>query len=114
MRQFIRRHISVFPFCIFHSKRLPDILFDIILVAFTRNNTHDLPQQGKTQVAVFKLDPRRVGKVDLLTDEIHKVFIRIRQLPVAPGIVFRETGAMREQVTDRDRRRVRRGIFQVF
>ena len=95
-----------------HAERTENVRGHVVGVRHARDARHDPPQDRESVVRVFVREAGRVRERDAGAHHGRHPVVGVRQLPVAPRIVFGKSFRVRQQMTDRDARRVARRILQ--
>ena len=97
-----------------HAERTQDVLRDVLVVGLSGHARDDAAEYGKPVVRVLVGDAGRVRERNAAAKHPRQLVLGLGELLIAPWVVFGETLGVRQQMPDRDPRRVRRRVAEAL
>ena len=95
-----------------HAERTQDVLRDVLVVGLSGHARDDAAEYGKPVVRVLVGDAGSIRERNAAAKHAGQLGLGFGELLIAPGVVFGETLGVRQQVPDRDPRRVGRRVAE--
>ena len=110
VRQTVRRHVGRLQRRGRHAERPENVGRDIIAVRHLRHVRDDSPEDGEAVVGILVCDARSVRERNARAQHPRQLLVGVREMAIPPRVVFRKSFGVRQQMADRDARRVARRI----